>query len=80
MKYKKHKKIELTEGQLRRLRRLWFIYGNNGPHHTGPNHAVLQGFIEHGEDYRNSMAGNPKHGRPTQECLMAIQNALIINP
>lgn len=46
-------KIQLTTIQRKKLEDLWFVYGNNGPKSTLRRHKFIQGFVEHGEDYRS---------------------------
>lgn len=46
-----HPKVELTDLQRKKLEKLWFIYGNNGPKSTMTRHKYIQGFLEHGYDF-----------------------------
>lgn len=82
------KKLNLTESQIERFRKLWFIYGNDGPKCTLFNHKLVQGFIESKEDRsENYWQGNTnmaerwgleyacKNG-VTGECILACKNVL----
>jgi len=46
MKYE----LELTESQLKRFEKLWFVYGNSGSKCTLFNHKLVQGFYESREN------------------------------
>lgn len=81
-------KINLTDSQLKRFEKLWFIYGNSGKKSTLFNHKLVQGFYESSENridvYRD---GNKniieKYGQEyankngvTEECISACEEIL----
>jgi len=56
-------------GIRRKIERLWFVYGNNGPKHSDMGHKFIQGIVEHGEwleDFYN----------PPKEVVDAVMEAL----
>jgi len=61
--------LELTEDQVRKLERLWFIYCNMGKYHTDSNHKFIQRFLDAKQDQR-------KFYRPTAECIKAVDAIL----
>ena len=44
------KELQLTESQLKRFEKLWFVYGNSGSKSTLFNHKLVQGFLEYKEN------------------------------
>lgn len=42
--------IALSEEQLKKLNKLWFIYGNKGKKHTHYNHRYIQNLLEKNEN------------------------------
>ena len=44
------KDLTLTESQVDRFRKLWFVYGNDGKKCTLFNHKLVQGFYESREN------------------------------
>lgn len=64
--------LELTESQVKRLERLWFIYGNHGPKHRDGNHKFIQRFLDAQQDQRE---GYRAHGI-SEECEKAIDAIL----
>ncbi len=64
--------VALTESQTRKLERIWFIYGNNGPRHMPyrHNHYFIQRFLDAGQDQRS------KYHDVSQECLDAVDKIL----
>jgi len=42
----------ITEVQKKKLRQLWFIFGNNGSKCILGNHKFIQGILERNEDNR----------------------------
>lgn len=80
--------LSLTQSQLDRFKKLWFIYGNNGPKCTLFNHKLVQGFLEYQENrIEVYLQGNinmtenlgieyaTKNG-VTEECVMACREIL----
>jgi len=80
--------ITLTQNQLKRFEKLWFVYGNSGKKSTLFNHKLVQGFYESSENrievYRD---GNKnmleKYGQEyvdkngvTEECIAACLEIL----
>jgi hypothetical protein len=65
--------VTLTATQREKLERLWFFYGNHGPHTTPGNHAFIQGMLEHGIDIRPL---KHKGYMPSEECERAVDAAL----
>ena len=66
--------VILTERQEGKLRRLWFIYGNEGPKHTHrQNHYFIQRFLDAGQDQRSV------YPDVSQECLDAV-DAVLSDP
>lgn len=61
-------KMKLTSDKYRRLHDLWFVYGNNGKHHTLANHKWIQHLLQ-GNDYRDFY-------KPTPECVAAVERIL----
>jgi len=61
--------LSLTEEQVRRLERLWFIYGNEGKYHTDGNHKFIQRFLDAQQDQR-------KLYRPDAGCIKAVDEIL----
>lgn len=60
----------LTNTQQKKLKNLWFVYGNNHKKHTSGNHKFIQRLLEENAiDYR-------KFYNPTQECLKAVDDVL----
>lgn len=53
----------------KKLEKLWFIYGNNGPKHTHANHRFIQCWLEEGTDERAFFG-------PTEECIKAVDKVL----
>lgn len=88
------KKIVLTHEQKSELKRLWFIYGNEGEKSTLFNHKLIQGFVEHSEDRREDYADvnknlierytgthlNYKDFMITQDCLDAVSKIIDTTP
>lgn len=80
--------MKLTEIQLKKLSKIWFIYGNNGINHTHHNHKFIQNLIERGYDarelYKSADLEYEKRGidlsriRLTAECILAVDK--IIKP
>lgn len=80
--------VQLTESQMKRFEKLWFVYGNNGKKSTLFNHKLVQGFYESGENRINAYKdGNKnlveKYGQKyadenglTDECVAACQDIL----
>ena len=64
--------VNLTDEQTRRLERLWFIYGNEGPKHTPINHYFIQRFLDKAQDTRFDYA--PR--KPEKECIVAVDAIL----
>lgn len=58
--------VILTDEQRRQLRKLWFVFGNYGPGHTGANHRYLQELIEHDCDESYWFV-------PTADCAAAVE-------
>lgn len=52
-----------------KLENLWFVYGNNGPKHTGDNHKFIQRHVE-------GRAQLAKDYSPTKECRNAVKQAI----
>lgn len=82
------KEIMLTESQIERFRKLWWVYGNSGKKCTLFNHKLVQGFYEYRENriaaYRQgnkNMKRNygqayvDKNG-VTEECISACEEIL----
>lgn len=44
-------KIELSPTQVKDLRKLWFLYGNEGKKHTDDQHKWIQRFLDSQEDH-----------------------------
>ena len=69
--------VTLTDSQRERLERLWFYYGNYGPQATPGNHQFIQGFLEHGLDFRPLQTKRTaKRDVPTEECVAAVERVL----
>jgi len=51
----------LTIERKKRLKKLWFTYGNNGPKHTKGNHRLIQLFLEEYKIGENVSARYKKH-------------------
>ena len=80
--------MDITEEQMAKFHKLWFVYGNNGKKSTLFNHKLIQGFVEYNEDRREDYANvnknlEEKFGKIyadkngiTQECLDAIKELL----
>lgn len=82
-------KHTLSEEQLNRLNRLWFIYGNHGKKSTMGNHRFIQNILQRSEDDRDFYLEGPKNMREkgrseesikdwtlTQECIEAVDEIL----
>jgi hypothetical protein len=80
--------IVLTESQLKRFEKLWWIYGNDGKKCTLFNHKLVQGFYQYKENrieaYRQGnknmaerfgKAYAEKNG-VTEECIEACLDVL----
>lgn len=71
--------MQLTTIQRKRLQKLWFIYGNDGPKHTHYNHRYIQNLLEHGEDseelYRQQEAE-----ALTDECVGKVKEIILKCP
>lgn len=63
------KKVNLSPEQRRKLEKLWFIYGNHGSKSTLRRHKFIQGFLEHGHDYRDFY-------KPDRELLEKVDTIL----
>lgn len=84
-------KLQLTESQLKRFEKLWFVYGNSGSKCTLFNHKLVQGFIEYNENrikaYRDGNKNMIKTwGKDyaekngiTEECIAACEE-ILSNP
>ena len=82
------KTMELTKIQIRKLRKIWFIYGNNGKNHTDHNHKFIQIILEKGYDardlYKSAEFEYEKRNidlsrtRLTDECIAAVDK--IVKP
>jgi len=71
--------VSLNAEQRTQLERLWFYYGNYGPHSTPGNHNFIQRLLENGYDERplhNSRT--PKSQLPTAECVAAVEAVLAL--
>lgn len=80
--------LQLTESQIERFRKLWWIYGNNGIKCTLFNHKLVQGVYEYGENRINAYRqGNKnmlkRYGQAyvgkngvTEDCIMDCENIL----
>ncbi len=80
--------ITLTESQIERFRKLWFIYGNHGKKCTLLNHKLVQGFYQYRENrieaYRDGNKNiENKFGKEyaekngvTEECIAACEEIL----
>lgn len=64
-------KVSLPKDSQRRklIEDLWFVYGNNGKHHTLTNHKYIQQLLEWGKDHRDFY-------RPSKQCLAAVQSIM----
>ena len=61
--------VEINDTQKSDLEDLWFVYGNNGKHHTHANHRFIQCLIDERKDYRDFF-------KPTLECIKAVEMIL----
>ncbi len=69
--------VTITSEQRERLERLWFYYGNYGPHTTPGNHSFIQRLLENGIDERPLYTKRtPKSELPTPECERAVEAIL----
>lgn len=69
--------VTLTDEQRERLEHLWFVFGNHGPKTTPGNHQFIQGFLEHGLDFRPLQTKRTaKRDVPTEECVGAVERVL----
>lgn len=80
--------LELTESQIKRFEKLWFIYGNHGKKSTHLNHKLVQGFYQYRENrievYRDGNKNyTDKYGEDytkehgvTEECIAACEEIL----
>lgn len=83
--------IKLTDNQERKLKALWFVYGNDGPKSTLFNHKLIQGFVERYEDRRKDYEQvndnlkdkwgekYAKQNGITDECLEEVNKILLEN-
>ena len=64
--------VTLTDDQIRKIERLWFIYGNNGPKHMPyrHNHYFIQRLLDAGQDQRSV------YPDVSQECIEAVDKVL----
>ncbi len=78
-------KVELSKDQTRELRKLWFVFGNNGPKHTHHNHIFIQRFLDSGEDWEDKLRKADKEGNRridrskvdlTQECVEEVRKVV----
>jgi len=74
------KPVKLTAYQKGKLRPLWFIYGNDGIHHTHYNHKYIQGFLEYGEDREEDykIFGGTQNAI-TDKCLAEVKAIVYAN-
>lgn len=63
------KQLLLSEEQLKKLEKLWFVYGNGGKKCTMPNHRFIQNLIEGSKDYRDFYP-------ITKDCIKAVDEIL----
>lgn len=80
--------IVLTESQLEKFKKLWWIYGNDGPKSTLFNHKLVQGFYQYKENrieaYRagnknmeeNISKAYAERNGVTEECIKACEEIL----
>jgi hypothetical protein len=69
--------VTITSEQRERLERLWFYYGNYGPHTTPGTHSFIQRLLENGIDERPLYTKRtPKSELPTPECERAVEAIL----
>lgn len=78
----------LTENQKERFKKLWWIYGNDGPKCTLLNHKLVQGFYEYNENRIDAYRDGNKNmaerfGKEyalkngvTEECISACEEIL----
>lgn len=64
-------KVKLPKDSLRRklIENLWFVYGNNGKHHTSGNHSYIQRLLDEEKDYKDFY-------KPDERCLAAVQSIM----
>lgn len=84
--------IPLTNEQVDQFRKLWFIYGNDGPKCTLLNHKLVQGFYQYRENRIDAYKDSgkilaKKYGKEyaqkngvTQECIDACLLILKSTP
>ena len=72
--------MELTSNQIMDLKRLWFVFGNNGIKSTKGNHSYIQGFIDRKEDNKEFylVAAN-RMGKEaiTKECINVVEKIIL---
>lgn len=79
----------INSEQRKKLNKLWFIYGNNGPKSTKGNHGFIQGFLERNSDDREFYLQGIQNMRDrkipenviivnaiTQECINEVDKIL----
>ena len=66
------KVVNLTRDQIKKLERLWLLFGNRGKKSTLFNHKYIQGFLEYNED-RSEIYLHGIEGL-TQECINEVEN------
>lgn len=64
--------VHLTNSQREALEDIWFIYGNNGPKSTRPQHKFIQAILEVGKDFRRYYDVSP-------ECIDEVDRILNAN-
>lgn len=80
-------KINLSKEQVKKLNRLWFIFGNSGKKETLFNHKYIQGFLEANEDrkepYLQGIERLKERGISnmaiTQECIDEVEKIVYFN-
>ena len=78
-KLKALEKSKVIENHKIELRKLWFIFGNNGCKSTKGNHSYIQGFIEYNEDRKDFyLKAVNRMGKEaiTEECINAVEKII----
>lgn len=79
--------INPTKEQIKKLKDLWFVYGNGGPKSTLFNHKYIEGFIEFNEDrkqfyldgYQNLVDMGWDKEALTEECIIDVEKIVYEN-
>jgi hypothetical protein len=71
--------IVLSLEQRIKLRKLWFIYGNNGAKHSHTNHRYIQNFLENAEDTEDFYNQPHTKEKISEDCLKEVKAIVYQN-